>query len=52
MFIKVNARINIPTKASKNVNMQTLITCAYLEEDIFEGVEYKKFKIEEGKRVE
>ena len=26
MFIKVNARINIPTKASKNVNMQTLIT--------------------------
>jgi len=33
-------------------NMQTLITCAYLEEDIFEGVEYKKFKIEEGKRVE
>lgn len=33
-------------------DMQTLITCAYVEEDIFDGVEYKKFKIEEGKIIE
>ena len=33
-------------------DMQTLITCAYLEEDIFESIEYKKFKIEEGKIIE
>lgn len=33
-------------------NMQTIITCAYLEEEIFEGTEYKKFKIDGGKIIE